>query len=477
MAADKRFVLVLAAMATAPLSFAAAPDTKEPPVKPAAPSTATYSDSGVKPAPQEWADEIKQPTDWFKWGADLRLRQEFHENAITLDNQAPDNIWSYQRYRARVWASLKASENISINNRWTWEGRYWWEPAPRQGFEESYIIADQLNLQAKDLGGSKSTITVGRQDIILNDGWLVLEGTPLDGSRTIFFDAARVQYQVNPKQSVDVAVLATHSDADDWSPIIMSDDEAKLVEQDEVGAYLDYRWNPSKATQYDAYFIYKHDKDPIFAPRLGDQGDIYTFGGRADHSFTENIRGRVEAAYQFGDRQNGFTPSTGEMSAFGVTSRATYAFKDQMDNKLHLSFEFLSGDNPSTNQNEAFDPLWGRWPQFSELYVYTVASETRIAEVTNIYRIGPTWEVLPNQRMNISMSYYALFADERTYAGSPGFGDGYFRGQLVQAFFRYKFNRYLAGHLWGEYFIPGDYYSNNRDDNAVFLRAELSLTF
>ena len=119
---------------------------------------------------------------------------------------------------------------------------------------------------------------------------------------------------------------------------------------------------------------------------------------------------------------------------------------------------------------------WGRWPQFSELYVYTVAGETRIAEVTNLYRIGSHLGSHAGDKTNVSVSYYAMFADERTY-NTAGFGDGYFRGHLAQTYIRHKFNRFVAGHLWAEYLIPGSYYADNRDDNAFFLRAELTLTF
>ncbi len=41
------------------------------------------------------------------------------------------------------------------------------------------------------MGGMPLTATVGRQDIIEGVGWLVMDGTPLDGSRTVYFDAAR----------------------------------------------------------------------------------------------------------------------------------------------------------------------------------------------------------------------------------------------------------------------------------------------
>ena len=450
------------------------------PVKPAAPAKQTYVESGVRPAKpvaesQDPLASIRQPVDWFKWGADLRLRHEFHENAITLNNDAPNDLWSYNRYRARVWGSVLPSDDLSLNARLVWEGRYWWEPQARQGFDDSYILPDQANVQFRNIGDTKGTITIGRQDIILNDGWLVLEGTPLDGSRTIFFDAARLQLPLcDQRQSIDAAILAQRSSLDDWTPILMSDDEAHMTEQNEWGLYVDYRFKPAKTTQYDAYYIYKNN-DRVLAN--GDDGEIHTVGGRADHAFNDNIRGRIEGAYQFGSNENSYSPATNDdLSAFGITSRLSYLFNDQSQNKLHMNFEFLSGDDPSTSKNEMFDPLWGRWPQFSELYVYTMASETRIAQVTNLYRIGPSWEATPTKKLSLSASYYALFADERTYT-SAAYGDGYFRGHLFQAFLRYKFNSYVAGHLWAEYLIPGSYYSDQRDDNAMFLRAELTFTF
>ncbi len=438
----------------------------------------------TQPAPEKsQVDEIKQPVDWFKWGADLRLRQEFHENAFTLDHTSVGDIFDYQRYRARVWGSILPTDQLSLNARLTWEGRYYWEPASREGFDDDYIIPDQLNLTVKNIANTKSTLTVGRQDIVLLDGWLVLDGTPLDGSRTIFFDAVRYQYEIpNSKFSLDMAVLQTHSSADEWLPVIMNDDaykapgEATLSEQDETGAFVDVRYKPEKTTQYDAYYIYKHSYDPKSA-RNGEQGYVHAIGGRAEHGFTDNIVGRVEGVYEFGTMHNGFTPSQGDLSAYGATGRLSYLCKDQWDTRVHFTGEYLSGDDPDTSDNEAFTSMWGRWPQFSELYILTYAPETRVADVTNLIRVGPSLDTSPTSRLSFNAAYYALFAADQTTPNAGIIGDGYFRGHLFTGVAKYKFNRYMSGHLWGEYFIPGDYYASNRDDNAIFLRAELMFTF
>ena len=166
------------------------------------------------------------------------------------------------------------------------------------------------------------------------------------------------------------------------------------------------------------------------------------------------------------------------LSAWGLNSRLVYKFNDDWKHRLRISYEYLSGDDPDSATNEGFDPLWGRWPQFSELYVYTDAAETRIAETTNLHRLGFSWQADPTKQLQLELDYHILFADQNTYRDRAGFSSGgALRGNLFAAIMRYKFNRHMSGHLWGEYFIPGNYYSESRRDNAVFFRAELVFTF
>jgi hypothetical protein len=191
-------------------------------------------------------------------------------------------------------------------------------------------------------------------------------------------------------------------------------------------------------------------------------------------------------AYQFGERKNDslFPNSEGDLSAWGLNSRLTYLFKDPCNNQLYVGYEYLSGDDPGSSTNEQFDPLWGRWPQWSELYIYTYAVETRIAETTNLHRLNLGWLANPVKNMETSFNYHLLFTAENTKAGVPGFSrSGDLRGHLFTAILMYKFNRFLAGHLWGEYFVPGGYYEEgagpfvSREDPELFLRWEFMLTF
>ncbi len=248
-----------------------------------------------------------------------------------------------------------------------------------------------------------------------------------------------------------------------------------LTEQDERGAVFYLTNKAIKDTQIDGYFIYKHD-DRVLAN--GDQGDVYAVGSRIAHDFDAHWTARAEGVYEFGERQSTVNPSTGDLQAWGFNSRVAYKFNDELKNQLRITYEYLSGDNPGTETNEAFDSLWGRWPQYSELYIYTLAGETRLADDTNLQRVAFGWQSNPTQKVELCADYHLMFANENTYAGRTGFSSsGNFRGQLITSVLRYKFNRFASTALIGEYFIPGDYYSESRQDNAVFLRAELVLTF
>ena len=196
----------------------------------------------------------------------------------------------------------------------------------------------------------------------------------------------------------------------------------------------------------------------------------------------------AEGAYQFGRKQYQYNPPVTapldenfhNLSAFGVNSKISYLFKDEMNDQLSMVFEFLSGDNPKTGNDEMFDVLWGRWPQWSEMYnIYSYVNETRVGQTANLIRFGPTWSVEPIKDMNFSLSYNALFADQDvpTQATVPTAftGTGDFRGHYLQSIIKYKFTKHLSGLLMGEFLFPGDFYASR----AVmdFVRAEIMYTF
>ena len=423
--------------------------------------------------PRDIVDQIKQPNQYFRWGADERMRIEYFDNAITLNQHKAGHEWDFFRYRSRIWTTISPRENVDINARLAWEGRHWQDPrAVKHEWDDAQGFVDTLNAKVT-VPGISAAFTVGRQDIILGDGWLVLEGTPLDGSTSIYFDAVRGTTQFKDlKTTVDLIYINQYSDPDIWMPTINDTDRAQ-IEQNERGAIAYFSNKSIQNTEIDPYFIYKHDVKVL---ANGDAGDIYTFGTRVVEDFTPNLRGRVEAAGQFGDK-NGRS-----LAAWGANSRLTYSFNDTLKNELRFNAEYLSGDKPGDKTDQAFDPLWGRWPQFSELYVYTYAKETRIAQTTNLLRFGPGYVVHPLTNMELEFDYNALFANENTLRPTgntlTGFAaSGNYRGSLFSSILRYKFNRFLAGHVWGEYLIPGKYYDSFMRDNAVYLRGELVLTF
>ena len=155
-----------------------------------------------------------------------------------------------------------------------------------------------------------------------------------------------------------------------------------------------------------------------------------------------------------------------------------YLFHDSHDSSVHVGYEYESGDDPTTDDNEQFDPLWAEWPRWSELYIYTYSKETMIAESTNVRRFNLGHKFNPNKKWQICTDYHLLWADENTSSTAIGFSDtSKFRGQLFTCWAKYKMSAQLTGHLLGEYFVPGTYYDPGNRDAAFFLRFNLEYKF
>ena len=427
-----------------------------------------------------------EPATW-SGGADLRLREVSIENANALDNANASAERHFQRYRARGWGQYAPAEGVKFDARLTWEGRHYAKPEIA-AFEKWYsgaLLFDNLNMTLDKPGGLPLAVKLGRQDIFLGNGWLVADGTPIDGSRTGYLDALRTTWTYSPATKVEAILI----NQDAKTRLTLNNKTEDQTEQDEKGLILYLRNKYNANTDLDAFFIHKANS-PVtgslangnrtnngfiipLAADPSDDGHINALGGRIETQLNADWKLRAETAAEWG-RRNG-----AEMRAFGFNGRATRQLGGDWKQRMHVGYEFLSGDDPASARNEAFDPLWGRWPQWSELYgPYTYGSETRTGETTNLNRLNLGWAAKVHPTTEISLDYHAVFADENSKCGSAGFSCGdKFRGHLVAAWARAKFDKHVSGHLMAEYFFPGDYYIAPKGDAAYFLRAELFLTY
>lgn len=488
---------------TIPLAFALAALGLTPSLVRA--QTAAAGGAAKSPAPaatgsafDQFIQEMKKPADDVTLGGDVRVRNEYFNNIITL---APTALHEQDviRYRARLWAAASVAKDFVVNARLSMEPRQWLRPAfagavrGMKGWEWRYGILDNLNVKWSQVAGLPLTLTVGRQDFNFGDfydWWLTTDGTPNDGSWAFYLDAARLTYEAKEiKTKFDAILIAHSSQTDAWLPTIGRSDNYPIADQDEQGVIL-YASNKSiKDTQIDGYFFYKKDEVRTYtiagAKRTpGDNADIGTLGSKITGALAPGWKYSVEGAYQFGskaDRISGvFTRRN--LSAYGGKGKIVYSLDDSLKNQFSFGGELLSGDKPgSVDRDEMFDLQWGRWPRWSELYIYSYINETggHVAFMNNLSRYGFTWNCVPTKGMTFSLTQNFLQALQttptRTVAPALFSNRSRNRGHYVQAILKYQFNKYLSGHLWAEWVWRGGYYTNR--EVLTFLRPEVMFSF
>lgn len=432
----------------------------------------------------------------LSFGGDLRVRNEYMNNSLSLTDDAVGHDQDYYRIRTRIWSAWKAADSLVFNVRMAAEPRVWTgsptfvKQYTHSGTEWRYGIVDSLNAKwSCNVGDSWTfTGTIGRQDLQLGDPgrwWLVADGTPGDGSWTSFFDALRVTLE-NKAEGLKIDFVAMQNRAlpDGVLPVLGDRKTYTLAEQNERGLILYVTKDVSTSLQASGYFIYKAD-DRVSAN--GDDADIYTLGARLSGNPSVNWRYDLEAAGQFGSKNDpmlkGSEAFNGrrEIRAWGADAKISYLFHDSMENNISLECEYLSGDDPDTKDDEMFDVLWGRYPRWSDAYAFAYAQETggKLTQMNNLFKIGPSWSVSPTKKLLIRSAYALLFAPESTPTRATNgnlFGrDNHMRGQLWQVSARYQFTKELSGLLVAECFKQDDFYADECLDS--FLRFEMQVKF
>ena len=162
----------------------------------------------------------------MSWGADLRVRNEYFNDLLTLNPNAPLHEQDYFRFRGRLWTSIMPVDDLSLNARIADEAREWMKPAgytPIKG-QSGLDMEGGHHRQPQRASGRTwracpLTVKVGRQDMFLGDGWLVGDGTPIDGSWTYYLDSARFTYELKDQHTtIDAIGIIQDAHDDAWLP-------------------------------------------------------------------------------------------------------------------------------------------------------------------------------------------------------------------------------------------------------------------
>ncbi len=385
---------------------------------------------------------------------ELRIRQEVLDGVLYFAPN-PDRNWVRFRTRAGVKAEIGHHD---LTLRLVNEHRRYIEPESIE-FDWDEIIFDQAYWAWQP--DDQTTLIIGRQNIIWDDGFLALEGRPLDGSRSISMDGIRMRTPVGD-ESLDV--FAVHNRK--YDPLVLSGDQHRaLRDADEtgIGAKITYRGHRLAA-------IWKNDNDPDhLLPEL----NTYTLSTQFNWSGW-NWQHMVEVAGQY---QNGLASVNSSENESGFAVAAQGKSQGHLLGPLDadIGFFMYSADRCGF---KSFRTPWGRWPKWSELYIYTLLGEGGDGRVH-----VAAWENIAAPRMNlhykISESLKARWGLAYLLAPDPNWAS---RGLLMQTEMKFDVFKNVNGHLLWEMLDPGSYQQTISPTPAAlevvhFLRWQISYGF
>ncbi len=431
----------------------------------------------------------------FDEGAAFRLRQEIWDNVTDLDtSHRLGTDRTFFRLRASVWAKADFSQNFGVYGRVTSEPKYFigpfkpFGPADDSHSDQDEVIFDNIYFDAKNLLGNHLDMRVGRQDFLgpnmYGEGFLLLDGTPGDGSRTFYFNAAKATVKFDQNNSVDL-VYIDDPRTDTFLPSLHPDvqgtlyvDNKKLLTASLEQGFVVYgRTKPIQNLTLEPYYIYKIEDSFATTPEL----KLNTVGARVVYAMDGGWKFGGEYAYQFGEYDSGglWHDRRGNGGYVFVSRKYdNVSLKPEWD----LRYIYLSGDKPGDNKNDTWDPLFSRNPYWNEILIYSLPNETAKeggavpGYWTNLEMLRASVKLNFTQATNLALAYHYLWAPEKpdlTILSPIMFGTGHERGHLPTAILSHTFSKNVDGMLQLEYFVPSHSYYSNKAETATFFRWQL----
>jgi len=398
----------------------------------------------------------------FSFDFSHRFRFVARENTIYLDS-SKDSKSTFTRFRTSLGTTFFPADWLEFRLKLTNEFRIYM--VPDRNFNLNEFIVDNLYVKLKRPGSLPLSFTLGRQNIMLGEGFVVMDGHPLDGSRSQYFNAARMDLFLQEGQKL-ILFYAFQPEKDNFLPVL-NDLNQPLIEQPEEGFGFYYTGRLGRIS-LDSYVIRKNIRSTKDRPI---SSEINTSGVRLIVPLAQRFSLSGEAAYQSGT-YGGFG-----RSAFGGYLNCDWKIGSvfPLPSFFSVGGIFLSGDDHATEKMEGWDPLFSRWPKWSASFIYTLIPEYggRVAYWSNFVSLYETLKFKIAGPVEAVFTYHYLMAPRASVKmGSFPGGGGKTRGGLLISKLIFKISPSLTGHIWWERFDPGNYYQAEADTSNWF-RVEL----
>ena len=406
----------------------------------------------------------------FDAGADLRIRQELFQHVPGNPNgglvRTPSGRFTdHVRFRPRVWGELTLTTEehgvFRLYARLADEFRWNVEPRKSSTAWPGELMVDNLFLEAKGLFDGLVDLKIGRQDLwgYCKLDHVFVDGTPGDGSRSIYTDMAAFTFHLDEDHDLDVFGLYNFDDVDDFrwgrDRHRFSSLSARFPngegDQDDFGFGAIWTSRKVEDLPWQLFAMQKHSLN------VGD-GRSHTelVGFKLMPQWNSELSSSVDVMSELNGEWSGYADIMWKSEREGVRPFVGFGY------------HFLSGE---------WDPMWARGVNDSELFLY--GTHDGVAWWSNMHFLKLTAGLDFGAFHALTVSTGPMFAAS---ADGVGGADGYFKGELSQL--KYGFPLIVPepggrleahAHVLFEYFNPGDYYESRK--GAWFFRWQVEFKF
>jgi len=329
--------------------------------------------------------------------------------------------------------------------------------------ESENVLLNQAWLKLSEAFGSSFDITVGRQDIALEKGFIVWGNPRLETAAWINFQqsfpfAVRVDNKFGNLSTTALWAQAERYDKDAF------ENDVKLY-----GINMHYDFNE------DAYIygsVFRKDE-----PSLDDtSSDIDTqennttsYDLGADIKYGK-FQFELEGAYQTGDV---ITASDKfDRDAYAYWGAVTYRFEANLNPYVRGSYFYYSGDDDDSSDIEAYDPMFSGMSGWNRFFIGEFVGENQLGNSNKeafVYEVGMS----PTESLNVAIMYITDNLAEKNAQGNKHWANE------IDLLVDYFIAEGVYLHVGFGYAMPGkaaeDLYGDDAD--GTFAQCQLTYNF